>query len=661
MEPFISEETFKEAFEQLIKTNTITVSYSEYIKSITEKINEALGIEISSAQNQTNLSAALGAGGIDGSVMLPPPSTTTTLTPYQWNDTKTKVLLDEMVLDVFRNSELSEDEWDNEELKTSIALKTIPEIVTHFLEGENKYNPAFNVTSDEWRSPVGDKGLSAEVKAARMTILKMEELYDRDPRRLQKWQRVTDIINEMYERELITDEVWDAYRNPRSLNVSADAAATANNLLNTIQANESFLTSIALEKADTGTFNVAINKSLNGITLENINETRFGRLLGIDKNIVNEHRSRFIRFNNTTSVSKQLEIMLGVTGNTDIDKNVRSNLESIIQNLKISAINRNPQSTDEEINRLLFEQILEFQRPEQIELSDAEGGGLMAGKSFIDNLIEDEYRKKGIDLNPADGISAAKDYLRKLRGNRYSLTDEQYGYMADVWYNEQLEAYGKGIAPKSNEEIFSKLNDFIIQNAQTQSQKETMAAQIELDSTIKSSGINLDQYKFDQDYREQADKSLDRLRQQGLGLTPMNTIGFLPRATYIDPATGQLAIAKDELGNIIRHPDGTPKLATIAGEVILDNLNLFPERFGDIYKEIQGQSPYDMVRAQTFGAQPTLSFLPDTELPPMKGVPEFNNVKMENANKVTPNVTTEQDQPMVSNNNIGNEFDEIGR
>lgn len=184
----------------------------------------------------------------------------------------------------------------------------------------------------------------------------------------------------MYERELITDEVWDAYRNPRSLNVSADAGATANNLLNTIQANESFLTSIALEKADTGTFNVAINKSLNGITLENINETRFGRLLGIDKNIVNEHRSRFIRFNNTTSVSKQLEIMLGVTGNTDIDKNVRSNLESIIQNLKISAINRNPQSTDEEINRLLFEQILEFQRPEQIELSDAEGGGLMVEK-----------------------------------------------------------------------------------------------------------------------------------------------------------------------------------------------------------------------------------------------------------------------------------------
>lgn len=46
--------------------------------------------------------------------------------------------------------------------------------------------------------------------------------------------------------------------------------------------------------------------------------------------------------------------------------------------------------------------------------------------------------------------------------------------MADVWYNEQLEAYGKGIAPKSNEEIFSKLNDFIIQNAQTQSQKETI-------------------------------------------------------------------------------------------------------------------------------------------------------------------------------------------
>tara|TARA_B100000519_G_C14214042_1_gene424062 strand:- start:251 stop:1588 length:1338 start_codon:yes stop_codon:yes gene_type:complete len=445
----------------------------------------------------------------------------------------------------------------------------------------------------------------------------------------------------MYERELITDEVYDAYKNPRSLNVSANAATTANNLINTIQANESFLTSIALEKSDTGTFNIAIGKSLNGITLENINETRFGRLLGIDKNLVYEHRSRFIRFNNTTSVSKQLEIMLGVAGDSDIDKNVRSNLESIIQNLKISAINRNPQSTDEEINRFLFEQILKFQRPEMIELSDAEGGGMMAGKSFIDNLIEDEYRKKGIDLNPADGISAAKDYLRKLRGNRYSLTDEQYGYMADVWYNEQLEAYGKGIAPKSNEEIFSKLNDFIIQNAQTQSQKETMAAQIEFDTKVQSSGINLDQYKFDQNYREQADKSLDRLRQQGLGLTPMNTIGFLPGATYVDPATGQLA--------------------QIEGKDILDNLNLFPERFGDIYKEIQGQSPYDMVRAQTFGAQPTLSFLPDTELPPMKGVPEFNNVKMENANKVTSNVTTEQDQPMVSNNNIGNEFDEIGR
>ena len=641
MEPFISEETFKKAFEQLIKTNTITVSYSEYIKSITEKINEALGTEIYSAQDQKNLNEAVYGGG--GPVVSPPTprATTTTLTPYQWNDTKTKVLLDEMMLDVFRNSELSEDEWDNEELKTSIALKAIPEIVTHFLEGENKYNPAFNVTSDEWRSPVGDKGLSAEVKAARMNILKMEELYDRDPRRLQKWQRVTDIINEMYERELITDEVYDAYKNPRSLNVSANAATTANNLINTIQANESFLTSIALEKSDTGTFNIAIGKSLNGITLENINETRFGRLLGIDKNIVNEHRSRFIRFNNTTSVSKQLEIMLGVAGDSDIDKNVRSNLESIIQNLKISAINRNPQATDEEINRLLFEKILEFQRPEQIELSDAEGGGLMAGKSFIDNLIEDEYRKKGIDLSPADGISAAKDYLRKLRGNRYSLTDEQYGYMADVWYNEQLEAYGKGIAPKSNEEIFSKLNDFIIQNAQTQSQKETMTKQIEFDTKVQSSGINLDQYKFDQNYREQADKSLDRLRQQGLGLTPMNTIGFLPGATYVDPATGQLA--------------------QIEGKDILDNLNLFPERFGDIYKEIQGQSPYDMVRAQTFGAQPTLSFLPDTELPPMKGVPEFNNVKMENANKVTSNVTTEQDQPMVSNNNIGNEFDEIGR
>ena len=641
MEPFISEETFKKAFEQLIKTNTITVSYSEYIKSITEKINEALGTEIYSAQDQKNLNEAVYGGG--GPVVSPPTprATTTTLTPYQWNDTKTKVLLDEMMLDVFRNSELSEDEWDNEELKTSIALKAIPEIVTHFLEGENKYNPAFNVTSDEWRSPVGDKGLSAEVKAARMNILKMEELYDRDPRRLQKWQRVTDIINEMYERELITDEVYDAYKNPRSLNVSANAATTANNLINTIQANESFLTSIALEKSDTGTFNIAIGKSLNGITLENINETRFGRLLGIDKNIVNEHRSRFIRFNNTTSVSKQLEIMLGVAGDSDIDKNVRSNLESIIQNLKISAINRNPQATDEEINRLLFEKILEFQRPEQIELSDAEGGGLMAGKRFIDNLIEDEYRKKGIDLSPADGISAAKDYLRKLRGNRYSLTDEQYGYMADVWYNEQLEAYGKGIAPKSNEEIFSKLNDFIIQNAQTQSQKETMTKQIEFDTKVQSSGINLDQYKFDQNYREQADKSLDRLRQQGLGLTPMNTIGFLPGATYVDPATGQLA--------------------QIEGKDILDNLNLFPERFGDIYKEIQGQSPYDMVRAQTFGAQPTLSFLPDTELPPMKGVPEFNNVKMENANKVTSNVTTEQDQPMVSNNNIGNEFDEIGR
>ena len=78
-----------------------------------------------------------------------------------------------------------------------------------------------------------------------------------------------------------------------------------------------------------------------------------------------------------------------------------------------------------------------------------------------------------------------------------------------------------------------------------------------------SSGINLDQYKFDQNYREQADKSLDRLRQQGLGLTPMNTIGFLPGATYVDPATGQLA--------------------QIEGKDILDNLNLFPERFGDIY------------------------------------------------------------------------------
>ena len=156
---------------------------------------------------------------------------------------------------------------------------------------------------------------------------------------------------------------------------------------------------------------------LKDIDSDNAQETELGQLHGVTKEISSFNAERFNKFKSLKNKSDKLNLMLGTADAGEIDQNLRNTLIEELELIENNLAFGNPNITEEQIQQTLFSHVERLTQPQVIELSEAEGGGVMrTGETRIDILRQREYQKKGADVTYKQAESAVDEYIQRTSG-----------------------------------------------------------------------------------------------------------------------------------------------------------------------------------------------------------------------------------------------------
>ena len=564
--------------------NKLPNSLPAILKRITTHMQDKLKANVVGAQI-ASVDDVINTDVTEGEIVATPAITTSDI----WSEPQSLQLLNEVIGNSYDIFAESVDVKTRNNMVRNIGInlfkvRTLGD--TQFIPGTEAYND-----------------LPDDTKSAYQAVANIEDIVDRDATKAFKIYRVHEYIEEMNERGLIDNEVFESIKSGGKYGTAQEILDEGASVLQNIFNNETQITNKVLTASDSSNIRTAFASTIKDIDSDNAQETELGQLLGVTKEISSFNAERFNKFKSLKNKSDKLNLMLGTADAGEIDQNLRNTLIEELELIENNLAFGNPNITEEQIQQTLFSHVERLTQPQVIELSEAEGGGVMrTGETRIDILRQREYQKKGADVTYKQAESAVDEYIQRTSGYGYSLSKDQKTAMIENWFGAQLTAYGQGVSPPSNNSIFSQYDNYIQNNVMTDTQRKEQQAkfaqQQATDSEIASSGIDPNRYQFDSAYRQSTDESLDRFESLGYGLTPTNKLAPLPGASYV---------MRDSQGNpIIDETTGKSKLGYLEGKDILSNLDLFPKTFQDIYKYTREQDPGAMVTGQIYGQVPSL-------------------------------------------------------
>ena len=342
-----------------------------YIKRITEAMRDFYGIKVES-NNKASASVGSTLDGmgvpIENIAGAPVPSDKKDES-YKWTDEDSRKLVNEITNEAFRELQaadptVGEEVW--EQLFRGIGAS--------FLGERSVVNPDFNVNSAEFET------LNITDQIINKTVVKFENLAGRsknNPNMLFRVTRLAEWRDSMYGQGLISDDVYDALRNP-SLNFKDESVQEqASMITQMLIINEPAWTDKVVQDTTTS-FDKGTKKLLGTVSMQDIVEgtpSDVTDLLPLPavtrRNLIAQQREEALynKFGSTKNLKTGTELLLGtvIEDEDGVNKATRAKFLEMANNYRTSIIMENPMLTEDEIERMTYQYIIGSQTPQMGE------------------------------------------------------------------------------------------------------------------------------------------------------------------------------------------------------------------------------------------------------------------------------------------------------